>query len=102
VYRCEILAALKREGLDASVERLRGARKAQIFRPRPIKNVVGFFEYRSCHLGQFRTYLNTIRTGCQPSHVNGPVKKRRERAERLAKNDAAIQQLESIAKRTKT
>ena len=102
MYSREVLAILRREGLDVSRERLRGAREARALKPRPLTDIFGRYQYRRVHISQFRAYVNEIRTGPQPKHLDGPAKKRREKAERLQQNDAAIAQLELLEKRTRT
>ena len=107
MYSREVLAILRREGLDVSRERLRGAREARALKPRPLTDIFGRYQYRRVHISQFRAYVNEIRTGPRAAHL-GPggremaEMKREEKAAKLRQNDAAIGQLEAIQKRTKT
>lgn len=105
MFRHELLRDLQDEGLEATTDRLKGARRADIFRPRLKLNALGAFEYTARHMHQFRDYLWGVRTGKRATHL-GPcyrtrqAMKREQKAAKLRENDAAIQQIEAIEKRT--
>jgi len=93
----EMIDILKSEGLDASGDRLRGAQRAGIFKPPPVKAIVEVWVFRKVNLRQFREYLLKKRPGIQPKHLKTLEEKRETKRTAQARWDNSIDRVEHQA-----